>query len=73
VVVVGGELSAAGDLLLDPLRAALVEGALPATTRELEVVGGELGDRANCLGALALAIAHSEQAVAARIRTSRRR
>ena len=73
VVVVGGELSAAGDVLLEPLRTALVEGALPAATRDLEVVGGELGDRANCLGALALAIAHSEQAVAARIRTSRRR
>ena len=68
-VVIGGELSAAGDLLLGPLRAALVGNALPAITRELVVVAGELGDRANSLGALALAIAHSEQAVAARIRT----
>ena len=31
------------------------------------MVAGELGDRANVLGALALAIANSEQAVAARI------
>lgn len=69
-VVIGGELSAAGELLLEPLRAALLEHALPATTRELQVVAGELGDRANCLGALALAITHSEQAVAARISRS---
>ena len=72
VVVVGGELGAARELLLEPLEAALLENALPASTRGLEVVRGSLGDRANCLGALALAIAHSEQAVAARIRTSRR-
>jgi hypothetical protein len=71
-VVVGGELGTASDLLLEPLRASLLENALPAATRGLEVVRGELGDRANCLGALSLAIAHSEQAVAARLRTSRR-
>ncbi len=72
IVVVGGELSGAGQWLLEPLRAALLGRALPATTRDLRVVGGELGDRANCLGALALAISRSEQAVAARIRASRR-
>jgi hypothetical protein len=36
-------------------------------TRNLEVVAGELGERANVLGALALAISQSEHAVAARI------
>ena len=41
--------------------------ALPAATEQLEVVAGELGERANVLGALALAIAQSGQAVAARI------
>ena len=72
IVVVGGDLSAAGELLLAPLRAALVRHALPASTRDLAVVSGELGERANCLGALALAIEHSEDAVAARIRIARR-
>ena len=67
MVVVGGDLSAAGELLLGPLREALMRAALPAITRDLDVVAGELGDRANVLGALALAIAQSEQAVAARI------
>lgn len=72
IVVVGGELSGAGQWLLEPLRTALLGRALPATTRDLRVVGGELGDRANCLGALAPAISRSEQAIAARIRASRR-
>ena len=67
MVVVGGDLSAAGELLLGPLREAVFHAALPAATAGLDVVAGELGDRANVLGALALAIANSEQAVAARI------
>src|SRR4051812_3365823 len=67
MVVVGGDLSAAGELLLTPLRESLNRAALPSVTRDLEVKAGELGDRANVLGALALAIAQSEQAVAARI------
>jgi predicted NBD/HSP70 family sugar kinase len=67
MVVVGGDLSAAGELLIGPIRAAIHRAALPVATRGLDVVAGELGDRANVLGALALAIAQSEQAVAARI------
>jgi predicted NBD/HSP70 family sugar kinase len=67
MVVVGGDLSAVGELLLGPLREAVMRSALPAATAGLDVVAGELGDRANVLGALALAIANSEQAVAARI------
>jgi predicted NBD/HSP70 family sugar kinase len=67
MVVVGGDLSAAGELLLDPLRASIDRYALPAATEKLEVVAGELGERANLLGALALAIAQSGEAVAARI------
>ena len=70
IVVVGGELGAAGEVLMEPLRATLLESALPAITRDLEVSAGGLGDRANCLGALTLAITQSESAVAARIRTS---
>ena len=67
MVVVGGDLSAAGELLLGPLREAVMRAALPAATEGLDVVAGVLGERANVLGALALAIAQSEQAVAARI------
>ena len=59
MVVVGGDLSTAGELLLDPLRESIDRYALPAATEQLEVVAGELGERANLLGALALAIAQS--------------
>ena len=67
MVVIGGDLSIAGELLLDPLRESIDRYALPTATEHLEVVAGELGERANLLGALALAIAQSGEAVAARI------
>ncbi len=67
MVVVGGELSQAGELLLGPLRESVMRSAVPMATGGLDVVAGTLGERANVLGALALAIAQSEQAVAARI------
>jgi predicted NBD/HSP70 family sugar kinase len=67
MVVVGGDLSAAGELLLGPLRESVMRSAVPMATEGLDVVAGVLGERANVLGALALAIAQSEQAVAARI------
>jgi predicted NBD/HSP70 family sugar kinase len=67
VVVVGGELSRAGDDLLDPLAEAIHRFALPAATQELAVVRGALGDRANLLGALALVVTQSDHAVAARL------
>jgi hypothetical protein len=64
---VGGDLSVAGELLLAPLRETVQRLALPMATSSLEVVAGEPGDRANLLGALALAISQSEHAVAERI------
>jgi predicted NBD/HSP70 family sugar kinase/biotin operon repressor len=67
MIVVGGDLSAAGELLLDPLRQTIHRFAIPTATEQLQVVLGELGERANLLGALALAIAQSEHAVAARV------
>ncbi|MEA2168702.1 MAG: hypothetical protein QOF76_2002 [Solirubrobacteraceae bacterium] len=67
MIVVGGDLSAAGELLLGPLRESVLRSAVPMATEGLEVVAGVLGERANVLGALALAIAQSEHAVAARI------
>ncbi|HYP47158.1 MAG TPA: ROK family transcriptional regulator [Thermoleophilaceae bacterium] len=67
MVVIGGDLSEAGELLLSPLREAVERDALPAAAEELEIVGGELGQRANLLGALALVLMQSEHAVAARL------
>jgi predicted NBD/HSP70 family sugar kinase len=57
LLVVGGELSAAGDLLLDPIREQVHRNAIPATARDVEIVGGVLGARAELLGALALVLA----------------
>ncbi|WP_460702278.1 ROK family transcriptional regulator [Myceligenerans halotolerans] len=54
-VVVGGELAAAGGVVLDPLREAVAARAVPSTRGAVPVIGGELGDRADILGALALA------------------
>jgi predicted NBD/HSP70 family sugar kinase len=56
LIVVGGELSAAGDVLLDPLREQVHRDAIPATARAVEVVPGVLGPRAELLGALALVL-----------------
>jgi predicted NBD/HSP70 family sugar kinase len=55
VVVVGGELAAAGELLLDPMRVAIRQHAIPAAVTSVTVVTAELGRRAEVLGALALA------------------
>jgi hypothetical protein len=53
--------------LLDPLREAVRRDALPAAAEGLKVVAGELGERANLLGALALVLMQSEHEVAARV------
>jgi predicted NBD/HSP70 family sugar kinase len=53
-IVVGGELSEAGEPLLGGIRAAIDRYALPGAAEVVEVVPGELGERAELLGALAL-------------------
>lgn len=60
LIVIGGGLSQAGDLLLEPLRLGL---AARLTVHRLpHVVGAALGDQAGCLGAglLALDLARSQ-------------
>ena len=55
LVIVGGDLSAAGDLLLDPMREAVQRFAIPAAAEDVRITAGVLGDRAELLGSLALA------------------
>ena len=55
-IVVGGELGAAGDILLDPLRESLRRGAIRSTAEDVTVVEGALGERAEVLGAVALVL-----------------
>ncbi|WP_163508646.1 ROK family transcriptional regulator [Fodinicola acaciae] len=61
VIVVGGELAQAGDLLLDPLRTVVRRYAIPSAASLAEVVTTQLGNRAEALGALALALQHAER------------
>ena len=67
MVVIGGTLGEAGDLLLEPLREAVMRDAMPAAATGLKIVAGELGERANLLGALSLVLMQSEHEVAARV------
>ena len=55
-VIVGGDLAAAGDLLLDPLAAALRRGAVRSAADDVTVLPAALGDRAEVLGAVALVL-----------------
>lgn len=54
-IVVGGELAAAGDALLGPVRGAIGRHAIRPAADDVRVVRSELGDRAEVLGALILA------------------
>ena len=63
LVVVGGELARAGELLLGGVRESVARSALPETARGAEVVAGTLGDRAQVLGALALVVSEADRAL----------
>jgi len=55
-IIVGGSMGYAGDLLLDPLRESVKLRAIPSAVEDVEVVLGELGERAELLGAIALVL-----------------
>ncbi len=60
-IIVGGDLSAAGDLLLDPLRGALRRYAIPTAAEDAVVTTGLLGEQAEVRGAIALAIGEADR------------
>jgi predicted NBD/HSP70 family sugar kinase len=66
LIVVGGDLASAGDVLLDPLRAAIDRYSVAPAAASVRVVAGTLGDRAEVLGAAALILAGSPGALAQR-------
>jgi glucokinase len=55
VVVVGGGLIAAGELLLDPARAVVAERALAPARDQARIVAARYGDESGMLGAAGLA------------------
>ena len=68
MVVVTGPMARAGDLVLDPIRAAILRHIAPNAVPQ--VVPGALGDRNTALGAIALALDETEWLPAASRRPS---
>jgi predicted NBD/HSP70 family sugar kinase len=60
-IIVGGDLSAAEELLLDPLRGALRRYAIPSAAEDVEISTGSLGEQAEVRGAVALAIGEADR------------
>jgi predicted NBD/HSP70 family sugar kinase len=56
LVIVGGEVAAAGDLVLDGIRESIELTMTPSAGHAVSVVPGDLGVRAEVLGAIALAM-----------------
>ncbi|MGZ8648026.1 MAG: ROK family transcriptional regulator [Solirubrobacteraceae bacterium] len=67
LVVVGGDLADAGDLLLDGVRDSIARATLPSAAEAAGVVTGVLGDRAQVLGAIALVISEADRAFPTRL------
>ncbi|MDT0305703.1 ROK family transcriptional regulator [Streptomyces sp. DSM 44917] len=55
-VILGGDLAEAGEIALGPIRDSVGRNAIPSAARRLELACGALGERAEVLGALALAL-----------------
>jgi len=55
-IVVGGEIAAAGELFLDPLRTATARFTLPGAAPTIEIVPGTLGADCELIGATCLAL-----------------
>ncbi|HEY5195989.1 MAG TPA: ROK family transcriptional regulator [Solirubrobacteraceae bacterium] len=60
LIVVGGTLAAARNLVLDPMRTAVHRRAIPSAGDDVEIVAAVLGDRAELLGAVALVLHETE-------------
>jgi predicted NBD/HSP70 family sugar kinase len=67
LVVVGGDLASAGDLLLDGVRESIARAALPSAADAAGVVAGVLGERAQVLGAIALVVSEADRAFPTRL------
>jgi predicted NBD/HSP70 family sugar kinase len=55
-VIVGGVLAEAGEVILGPLRETVAQRAVPAAVRAAEIVPSVLGERAELVGAICLAL-----------------
>ncbi|MCU4673275.1 ROK family transcriptional regulator [Microbacterium fluvii] len=58
LIIVGGELAQAGEILMTPMRHALERSALAASNGLPEIVGASFGEWAETRGAIAMALDH---------------
>jgi glucokinase len=56
LVILGGGVAKAGDLLFDPVRRVVAERTMPWLHEVVRIVPAELGDRTGILGAVAVAL-----------------
>ena len=69
LVVVGGDLAQAGEVLLAPIRAEIERHSVLPAASAVRVTAGMLGARAEVLGAAALILAKTPHALVARLET----
>jgi predicted NBD/HSP70 family sugar kinase len=67
LIVIGGELAGAGEWILEPLRGALARHAVGPAVDAARVCVGELGERAEVVGAAALLLSEAPRALASRL------
>lgn len=60
-IVLGGELSQAADLLIEPMRDVISRHGIPSAARRVDVVPAALGSRSQVLGAVALALGAADR------------
>jgi glucokinase-like ROK family protein len=63
-VIVGGDMSAAGELITEPILESIRRYAIHSAADQVTVVAGTLGERAELLGALALVLQPPERFMA---------
>jgi predicted NBD/HSP70 family sugar kinase len=64
LIVVGGDLAAAGDDILEPMRAGVLRHTLPSAAEGVDIVTGGLGDGAEVRGAAGLVLADAASLLA---------
>lgn len=64
LIVLGGDLAAAGDALLDPMRRSISRHAMLSASHGIRIVRGELGRQAEVRGAAGLVLARAPERLA---------
>jgi len=64
-IVVGGSIAQAGEIVLDPMHESVRLRAIASAAEDVEIVPGQLGERAELLGAVALVLQQAGPRVAA--------